>query len=438
VTRGALAAAQPVRRSTQEAGAMSDWYKDGRALSYEEILLDFVMRLDRHRAGRLACELHLNLLRPYRQLAHHRRIVRKTLEPLVRRYEAGIYELHNHNMFVATRGAAIEDIDRFVQQVCSLFAEDPLFAAQRDASEEIAFCTWYDLESDYDALLARVRGLNEERQAAQYTAPFSEQEALGRTGIGEEIRPTHLDQIERAIEHADLANMLRRQDVCAVIPGVPPERMFHELYFSMYYLAQTLLPGHNVTADDFLFRHLTRVLDRRMLSLMTQRDLFRMLHKGALNLNVRTVLSAEFMEFDRLTNIKDRGSLAIEVPALDVTNEPADYLFARDFLKERGYKVILDGVKHLNLPLIDRDWLGFDFVKITWTPSLYDDAAGPRGEALKNAVARIGRDRVVLCRADSEDALKAGEALGITLYQGRLIDGLSPRAKDAERSGTTA
>ena len=31
--------------------------------------------------------------------------------------------------------------------------------------------------------------------------------------------------------------------------------MFHELYFSMYYLAQTLLPGHNVTSDDFLFRH---------------------------------------------------------------------------------------------------------------------------------------------------------------------------------------
>jgi c-di-GMP-related signal transduction protein len=116
--------------------------------------------------------------------------------------------------------------------------------------------------------------------------------------------------------------------------------------------------------------------------------------------------------------------LAIELPALDVMNDPNEYLFARDFLKERGYKIVLDGVKYLNLPLIDRDWLGFDIVKITWTPSLYDDAAGQRGEALKAAVSRIGRDRVVLCRVDSEDALKAGEALGITLYQGRLIDTL--------------
>ena len=255
---------------------------------------------------------------------------------------------------------------------------------------------------------------------------------------GAAIRPTHLEQIERAIEHADLSNILRRQDVFALAPGMRPERMFHELYFSMHYLAQTLLPGHSVTSDDFLFRHLTRVLDRRMLALMMQRELFPMLRTAALNLNVRTVLSAEFMEFDKTTNIKDRGSLAIELPALDVMNDPKDYLFARDFLKERGYKIVLDGVKYLNLPMIDRDWLGFDFVKVTWASSLFDDAAGQRGEALKSAVHRIGRERIVLCRVDSDYALKAGEALGITLYQGRLIDhlgGVKPTATAPARAG---
>jgi hypothetical protein len=309
-----------------------------------------------------------------------------------------------------------------------LFAEDPLFTnAGSGGADETQFCTWYNIERDYDALLARAKTLNAERKAAQDSALRAQMDALGRAGAGgTAIRPTHLDQIEHAIEHADLANILRRQDICAVVPGMKPAPMFHELYFSMHYLAQTLLPGHSVTSDDFLFRHLTRVLDRRMLALMTQRELFPMLRAAALNLNVRTVLSAEFMEFDRATNVKDRGSLAIELPALDITNEPDEYLFARDFLKERGYKIVIDGVKHLNLPLIDRDWLGFDFVKVPWTPSLFDDAAaGHRGEMLKSAIARTGRDRVVLCRIDSEDGLKAGEALGITLYQGRLIDGMS-------------
>ena len=408
---------------------MSD--KDTRIVSYEEVLLDFITRLDRHRAGRLACELHLNLLRPYHQQAHHLRIVRKTLEPLVRRFDAGIYEMHNRNVIVVTKGAAAPDVEPLIQQVRALFSEDPLFAGSADDGQ---FCTWYNLEADYNVFLSRARLLNEARKSEPDAPQRAVQEALTRfVGNGTEIRPTHLEQIERAIEHADLANILRRQEVCALIPGLRPEPMFHELYFSMYYLAQTLLPGHNVTSDDFLFRHLTRVLDRRMLTLLMQRDLFHLLKKAAINLNVRTVLSAEFMEFDKVTNIKDRGSLATELPALDVMNDPNEYLFARDFLKERGYKIVLDLVKHLNLPLIDRDWLGFDFVKITWTPSLFDDAASQRGEALKAAVGRIGRERVVLCRVDSEDGVKAGEALGITLYQGRLIDSLMA-TKPAERA----
>lgn len=404
--------------------------KETRALTYDELLLDFVTRLDRHRAGRLACELHLGLLRPYHQQPHHLRIVRKTMEPLTRRFDAGIYEMHDKSVIVVTKGAGLADVEQYVAQVRALFSEDPLFIGE----DESQFCSWYDLERDYDALLRRARQLNDERKAA---TEGEEQASAGRTVPGgTAIQPAHLEQIERAIEHADLANILRRQEICAVVPGLRPEPMFHELYFSMFYLAQTLLPGHNVTSDDFLFRHLTRVLDRRMLALMTQRELFHLLKTAALNLNVRTVLSAEFMEFDKATNVKDRGSLAIELPALDIMNEPNEYLFARDFLKERGYKIVLDGVKHLNLPLIDRDWLGFDFVKVTWTPSLYDDAAGQRGEAMKAAVAKIGRDRVVLCRVDSEDGLKAGEALGITLYQGRLIDGLSAaRTRSAERAG---
>jgi hypothetical protein len=401
---------------------MSDWGKDARALTYEEILLDFVTRLDRHRGGRVACELHLNLLRPYHQLPHHLRIVRKILEPLIRRFDAGVYEMHNRNVIVAARDAAPGDIEPYVLQIRSLFAEDPLFGGPEDGR----FCAWYNLEEDYDALLGRVRQLNDGRKLVpDGLAPATLDGMAELAFVGAAVRPTHIEQIERAIEHADLANILRRQEVCAIAPGMPPAPMFHELYFSMYYLAQTLLPGHNVTSDDFLFRRLTRALDRRMLALMMQRELFHMLRKAALNLNVRTVLSAEFMEFDRVTNVKDRGTLAVELPALDIMNDPNEYLFARDFLKERGYKIIIDCVKHLNLPLIDREWLGFDFVKITWTQSLYDDAGGQRGGMLKAAVQRIGRDRVILCRVDSEDALKAGEALGITLYQGRLIDGMA-------------
>ena len=136
--------------------------KETRSLTYDELLLDFVTRLDRHRAGRVACELHLNLLRPYHQQPHHLRIVRKTMEPLTRRFDAGIYEMHNKSIIVVTRGATLADIERYVAQVRALFSEDPLFIGQ----DEAQFCSWYDLERDYDALLRRARQLSEERKAA--------------------------------------------------------------------------------------------------------------------------------------------------------------------------------------------------------------------------------------------------------------------------------
>jgi hypothetical protein len=409
---------------------MSEWLKDARAQSTEEILLEVVARLDRHRAGRIACEIHLSLLRPYHRRPHHLRIARKALEPLVRKFDAGIYELHNGNLVVITKGAAPVEIDPYVTQIRALFSEDPLFTGAQGFADDLSFCSWYDLAPEFEVRLRRVRARDDARRLA---AEADGQVARGglAKGPGPDIGPTHLEQIEKAIEHADLANILRRQDVCAVIPGLRPEKIYHELYFSMYYLAQTLLPGHNITADDFLFRHLTRVLDRRMLALMTKREMLPMLKGAALNLNVRSVMAPDFMEFDKSTNVQDRGSLAIELPAIDVLNDPGDYFFARDFLKERGYKIILDGLHPLNLPLIDRDWLGFDFLTLLWVPNLHGDALGQRAAALKSAVDRIGRERIVLCRLDDDLGLKAGEALGITLYQGRLIDGMLPLGRAA-------
>ena len=409
---------------------MSEWLKDTRAQSNEEILLEVVARLDRHRAGRIACEIHLSLLRPYHRRPHHLRIARKTLDSLVRKFDAGIYDLHNGNLVVIAKGASGPEINDCVLQVRALFAEDPLFTGAQGVVENLSFCTWYDLATDYEALLRRVRALDDARKVAVEADAQVARGGLGRSA-GPDIGPTHLEQIEKAIEHADLANILRRQDVCALIPGLRPEKIYHELYFSMYYLAQTLLPGHNITADDFLFRHLTRVLDRRMLALMTRREMLPMLKGAALNLNVRSVMAPDFMEFDKSTNVQDRGSLAIELPAIDVLNDPGDYFFARDFLKERGYKIILDGLHPLNLPLVDREWLGFDFLKLLWVPSLHGDAIGQRASALKSAIDRIGRERIVLCRLDDDLGLKAGEALGVTLYQGRLIDGMLPVGKGA-------
>jgi hypothetical protein len=414
---------------------MSDWFKDKRTLSDEEILLDYVQRLDRRRDGWYAVEINVSLLRPHHQRPQHRRIISKTLEPLIKQFDAGVYTIANKNVILLAKGASVSDIDACLLRIKYLFSEDPLLAARNGRRGEDEFCTWYDLEIDYAVFLSRIQTINLAREENQAAAVSRMEEMKRRRRAGAMLDPSNLQLLERSIERADLANVLRRQEICALVPGSRPSPVSHEIFFSMRYLADMVLPGYDVTSDKWLFQHLSRVLDQRMLALISQREYRELLHHASLNLTLATVTGPEFLEFDRVSNRKDRGVMSIELPAIEVFAEPGDYLFARDFLKERGYKLTIDGVPHLMLPLIDRDLLGFDFVKVLWTPALADHAGGKYAKDLRGAIQRIGRDRVILCRVGTDQAISVGEALGISLFQGRIIDNmLQAWGSDAAKS----
>jgi len=402
---------------------MPDYLTQGRQASEEDMLLDHVERLDKHREGRQAAILHLSFLRPHNQRPHHMRIFRKMIEPLVERFNASIFQLYDNDIVIIARNAEIADIDHYVLHGKYLFSEDPLFSGNNP--QEDSFCEWFNLSKDYTPFLNRIREMCRKRLAASSQVKAMAQHIkVGDDGQGMVLTPTHMEQLEKSIVNADLANMLRRQEICALYPDKPPQSLFHEVFFSMAYLAQQIMPGYNVTANKWLFQYLTRTLDQRMLALLVKRDYVPILRNASFNLNLSTVLSQDFLNFDNKTNVMDRGSLAIEINHLDIISDPGDFLFCRDFLKERGYKLIVDGIKHLLLPLIDRRLLGFDYVKIICAPNFSDDVFNNRGKELGEAVKRIGADHIVLCRVDTEVAVAAAEKLGIRIFQGRIIDAL--------------
>ena len=427
IAMGMVLSGRPKRALDKLGGwGMNERAKDGRTTTDEELLVDFAERLERHRAGRRAVQIHLSQLRPYHQRSHHIRIVKQVLEPLVKRFDAGIYQLWNNDVIALTKGASEEEIDHFVRHIKQMFKEDPLFALPPSPSRRPpSFTTWFDIETEWEHFVGVARGHLDDRRKAGAQAAAAAKAAPLEEGRGQLISPAILEKLEKAIINADLANVLRRQQVFAIIPGAKPAPILTELFFSMPYLAQTVAPGYNMTADKWLFQHLARVLDARMLALMPRQDYQPMLKNASLNLSLATLLTQEFLDFDRATNNKDRGALAIELPALDFFSEPEDFAFARDFLKERGYKIILDQVKHQLLPLLDRDQLNVDLLKIVWSPGLYDDCATSHEERLQGAIDRFGRERIILCRVDSEQGLEIGGKLGISLFQGRLLDAMA-------------
>src|SRR3546814_2789331 len=116
------------------------------------------------------------------------------------------------------------------------------------------------------------------------------------------------------------------------------------------------------------------------------------------NRKVGTSLSPPFRTFDSSLKAIARGNVVIELQKIDIFGDMGAYMFARDFMRERGYRICLDGLNHLTLQFIDRERLGLDLLKLIWTPAMADDLSGSRTSELKEHIDRCGRARSFLPR----------------------------------------
>ena len=109
--------------------------------------------------------------------------------------------------------------------------------------------------------------------------------------------------------------------------------------------------------------------------------------------------------------------MVIELQKIDIFGDMGASTCSRDFMRERGYRIRLDGLNHLTLQFIDRDRLGLDLLKLVWSPDMADDLSGQRTAELKEHVDRCGRARIILSRRFRQAV--RWPSLGITMYQGR-------------------
>lgn len=399
--------------------------------SDETALMSALQRLDRHRQNRWGLELRLSSLRSYHKRPQHIRAVRKLLTPLRQRFEASIFQLASGDLFILMQCPNIAEAKPVLLNILNLLIDDPLVAGKDEAEALDALSPIFDLETGYEATRTHVTGLIEQNRGLR-AETAAEPAARAPMHV---VSPQQITEIERAIKNANLANLLRRQSACVVAPGLPPSPVFHELFFSTTDLAQLITPGYDLTSNKWLFQHLTSLFDQRMLSLLMDRAYRGTLRNASMNLTLKTILTQEFLDFDTETNVKDRGSLAIELPFVEVTGEPGEFFFAQKLLHGLGYKIILDCVRHEALPLIDRELLGIDMVKVIWETGLEDHAGGSWGDKLRAAIQRIGRERVCFCRVDAPEAIETGRKLGVSLFQGRLIDAMVQERKPASAAG---
>jgi EAL domain-containing protein (putative c-di-GMP-specific phosphodiesterase class I) len=105
-----------------------------------------------------------------------------------------------------------------------------------------------------------------------------------------------------------------------------------------------------------------------------------------------------------------------------VISDIQKYYETRDKLTALGCRITLDAIDIESLAILDRELLAVDFLKINWKAHYGQLLGGPLEKKIADAITAQGNMRIILCHCDTEDSLAFGEAVGIHMYQGFLID----------------
>ncbi len=399
--------------------------------SQEQLLVDYVRRLEQHAAGRSLAQVHLSSLRPFNRRDQHLRAAANEFESLIKSQSGQLFLLKTGDIFFFFKNEARGQVETAVRKVKYMFSDDPLVADEEKTGT--TFASWYDANTQFADIQRVVKSLAEAeaRRAEDAKNRMDARAALrAKQKMGEPLTPEVLARIEGSLGNADLSNLVRRQFACAVDDNMIPEQTFSELFISIQDLRETLMPNINLLANRWLFQHLTETLDRRMLSMLSKTDRVAISGDISFNINIRTLMAQDFLLFDDNVAASRRGSMIIELQKEDIFADLGSYLFAREFVQSKGYRVALDGLTFETLQVIDHRRLGVDILKLVWNSELADGGENVAAQ-VRQIVEEFGEGNTVLCRCDNREAIEFGRSVGINTFQGRYIENLI--AEDGRR-----
>ncbi len=349
---------------------------------------------------RHALLLRTDILPPSLSRPQHLRRAREALDPLLMADRGRCHELSSGRIVISWRGEAPKLMRETVDALDTLLREDPFEAP---GINQLIAC--YDLPADGSKLLREAtHGVVQPIVAAPVPMPSTEPVF----DIPEPIRPLDspaLERLEQSLAIADLSRFARRRPI-SHYTAQGMKLAWEERTLSIPELIETVAPGHEVKSDPWLFRRLTRLLDRRMLAILSNVEELREARPFGITLNVASVLSPEFLRFDSGLPIALRNRIVISLLPADIAADAGAYAFARNFARSRGYRICLRAVTAALLPVLNLGALELDLVQLVWSPAF----------ASMSELPPSGGARWIMGRPCTDQALKWGVAAGIGLF----------------------
>lgn len=359
-----------------------------------ERLVSLVRDCQRSGVTRQVLLVRADRLPPELSRPHHLRLAEDALLPLLGASRAMRFQLPGPQFAVTWRGEAEQAVLEVLHGL-GLLLED----AMTDAPALTALVSIFRLPHQSELLLDALRPAIHAGNTEAAILPALDTEDLAT--------------LETSLVHADVARFARRRPVWRLSDG-PPSVAWEHRTLSVSDLGSELLPGCDIRKDPWLFRRLTRTLDRRMLALLASPGELAGARPMALDLNVASLLSAEFLRFDTALPSALRGKVTIALMPADIMGDIAAFMFARGYARARGYRLMLRHATPALLRILEPGVLEVDHVQLQWSEALAEVSAETIGAALPG--------RMVLFGTNDPAGLEWGAQAGIRLFQGPAAD----------------
>ena len=227
------------------------------------------------------------------------------------------------------------------------------------------------------------------------------------------------NQIEKLFKEIDLCQFIRSQSIYEFQKDKSWKQLIDETFVGIEEVRQKFFPHTDVTQPKHLFLDLCQILDRSLLETLTLNyDSVSDLTMN-MNLSIHTVLGMEFAQFTHRIPRANRSRIGFEFHCGDLMQDFTQTLNAIATLRQEGYKISIDGITPDMLAYFHFERFDVDYIKINVSKN---QASSLKYQAIREGIAHAPREKLIFFHCDSEQALMAGIDLGVTKFQGWLID----------------
>ena len=144
----------------------------------------------------------------------------------------------------------------------------------------------------------------------------------------------------------------------------------------------------------------------------------------SININVATILTKEFDRFiDKQKQLADKP-IILEISLFDIMSDLPEYFSAQKKIEAIGCKICICRMDIQSLYVLDRELINVDFLKFRWQKSYLTSLTESEKKKVNDAIAAIGKMRVVMSDCDSTNAIRFGKSIGVMMFQGFEVDKL--------------